>query len=147
MLTSNYAEAVNWVTSRAYALTPPVIDIGSCGVLDEALVRDAAGNPPGSAGYQPTWNLPWAVALVYELKADALAADPVGRVTSFTSEGSSVTRQGGASYESLMALARRWKAKASGSSSGLAVIELGGAPLNTAPRSAHHGVTNDKDWR
>lgn len=140
--TTNYVEAVNWVTRNSHAETHPVIDVGCCGVLDEARVRDAQGNPPTTAGYQPTWNLPYAVALVFEMKADALAADTTGRITSFTSEGSTVNREAGATATDLMALAKRWRAKATGTG-GLTTIELGGGAPPQVPRSAHYGITTD----
>ncbi|WP_237222658.1 hypothetical protein [Rothia nasimurium] len=143
---SNYAEAFNWVQLNSHAETHPVIDISACGIMNEALVRDAAGTPPTAPGYQPTWNLPWAVALVYERKADSLAADTTGRVTSFTSEGSTVTRDGGATAADFLAAAKRWKAKATGSG-GLTVIELGGATPAPVPRSAHYGITTDTTMR
>lgn len=138
--TSNYADAYNWVLHNSHADTHPTIDLDACGILNEALVRDANGTAPTAPGYQPTWNLPWAVALVYERKADALAADPVGRVTSFTSEGSTVTREGGATTADFLALAKRWKARATGAG-GLAIIELGAPPLPGVPRSSYHGTT------
>lgn len=138
--TDNYDTALAWVENRSHATTYPAIDVAGSGILDEARVRDADGNPPSSPTYRPTWNLPYAVSLVFEMKAEALAADPTGRVTSFTSEGSSVSREGGATAESLSALARRWMKKATGAT-GLSMIELGGGSSHPLPRSAHHGVT------
>lgn len=136
-VTTDKDHATQWVTLHSNAAAEPVVDVGL--VLGDALVRDSAGLSPVDVGYVPTWNLEYAVALVFDLKA-TLATTLTGSVQSFTSEGTSVTRSAGATAADFRRLADAWRRKATGGG-GITVISLegsGGAPL---PRSAYDGVT------
>ncbi|WP_347042024.1 hypothetical protein [Brachybacterium nesterenkovii] len=138
---TDQAAAVTWVQSMVPVDTPPVDVIEDA--LSESLIVDSEGRAPVDPGYVPTWSGWYSAALVLEYRADVLDQQP-GGVTSFTSEGSTVTRSAGATPESLRALAARWRARALGGDTGITVLSLG-ATAGPLPRSAFEGVTVDAD--
>lgn len=142
MLFTDRAEALAWLTAVTQADSVPVLPAGEVDrALDASQVVDSDGRAPVDAGYVPTFNVAYAAALLFDVKASLAVT---GGVLSFTSEGSTVTRKDVTSAD-FTALAVLWRSKAFPSGP-VTVIDLGytGGPV---PRSAFEGVTPDASPR
>ena len=104
-------------------------------------VVDTDGRFTGDPGYVPTWNGYYAAALLLDMKAAQAVVTKTSSVTSFSSEGSSVTRSEGSTAADFRALAQQYRDLAFPSGP-VTVIDLGAA-LGPVPRSAFEGVTPD----
>lgn len=126
----------------APTLTPEQVQAA----VDASRVVDSEGRYVGDPGYVPTWNGWYAAALLMDQKAIQAVVTKTSRVSSFSSEGSSVTRSEGATAADFEALAAKFRGLAFPSGP-VQVIDLGPA-LGSAPRSAYEGVTpDDHRWR
>ena len=125
----------------APALTDDDIDLA----LDQARVVDAAGNPPTDPDWTPTWNVAYAAAVLFELKATLAASTDTGGLQSFTSEGSSFTRRDGTTADGWLALARQWRIRATGNGTGITVIEMTDPTPGPWPRSSFNLDTSRAD--
>lgn len=133
----------NWVRETAAVDTPPVLSPAKVDqAIQDSRIVDEHGRGPRDPGYVPTWAGHYAVALLLEAKADQLALAP-GGVTSFTSEGSTVTRAPGPTPDALRGVAARHRGLAF-PTGGVHVIDLG-PRAGSVPRSAFEGVTPDAD--
>lgn len=117
---------------------PPLTDTDLQHALGQSLTPDNAGRWPGSDGYQPTYDLSWAAAELYDLRAIRAAAQPVEEVTRVTSEGT--TFEVKTNRVDWAALARRWRAKsqigqAIGYGTSLGVAHVGEPPAADPPTS------------
>lgn len=83
------AEAAAEVATLAKASTPPVVSAGEIdAALTDARLRDNAGRPPSDPDFvEENWDLNYAVAECYELKA--VRQLEAGTVSKFSSEGAS----------------------------------------------------------
>lgn len=141
--TTNLDEAINFIEAYAGTKHAPVITEADIkGILEQAQVVDAKGTPPTAPGYKTTWNLEYAVSLAFERKA-AAALSTTGELTSFTSEGTSITRAGQATSTDFYNQANRWKAKAT-NATGINIIQLDSTVTPAKPRSAYWGETPDE---
>lgn len=136
-----------WLRSTVGADVAPVLseDQIDAAILASRVV-DSEGRFVGDDGYEPTWNGWWAAALLADQKAIAAVVTKTAQISSFTSEGSTVTRTEGATEVDFEALAAKFRALAFPASP-VTVIDLGekAPPL---PRSTWEGVTPDVDpWR
>lgn len=114
--------------------------------LNASRIVDSEDRAPVDPGYVPTWNGYYAAALLLDMKAAQVVLTKQPGVSSFSSEGSSVTRTEGATAADFRALAQQYRDLAF-SSGPVQVIDLGPA-LGPVPRSAFEGVTPDVDpWR
>ena len=109
--------------------------------VNASRVVDAEGRFAGDPGYVPTWNGYYAAHLLFKQKATLAVVTKVAGVSSFSSEGSSVTRTEGATAEQFRGLAQDFLDLAIPSGP-VQVIDLGPA-LGPVPRSAYEGVTPD----
>lgn len=128
----NRADALSLLT-RLFASTPdasPLFD----NALDNARVVDAAGNAPTDDAWTETIDGWWAASLVADqLDAVSLASN-VGTaptVTEFTSEGSSFTLAGTATWADVAAA---FRARSSLHTPGIGVVEVASVPTYI-PRS------------
>ena len=104
-------EAAAWLDRTVSASTPPTLTPDDLAwVLAQAQIVDSEGRAPTDPGWVPTWDLAYAAADAYELKAERLVVTATPHVKSFTSEGSSFTRDGGVTADQLLAVASRWRA-------------------------------------
>lgn len=125
----------------APTLTPEQVQAA----IDASRVVDGEGRYVGDRGYVPTWNGWYAAAQLMDQKAIQAVVTKTSRVSSFSSEGSSVTRSEGSTAADFEALAAKFRGLAFPGD--VHVIDLGPA-LGPAPRSAYEGVTPDADpWR
>lgn len=109
-------------------------------------VVDTEGRAPIDAGWVPTWNGYYAAHLLLKQKATQAVVTKVAGVSSWSSEGTSVSRTEGATAEQFRLAAQEFLDLAFPSGP-VSAIDLGPAsgPL---PRSAFEGVTPDVDpWR
>ncbi len=109
-------------------------------------VVDVEGRAPIDAGWVPTWNGYYAAALLFDAKAVQAVVTKTSSVSSWSSEGTSVSRTEGSTAADFEALAAKYRALAFPSGP-VSVIDLGPA-AGPIPRSAFEGVTPDVDpWR
>jgi hypothetical protein len=125
------------------AATPPVLDDADLDVaLDAARIPDDDGRAPVDPEYTETFDLHYAAAEAFEMKATRATANDVGGLESFTSEGSAFKRRPGAGFDEFMRLAAFHRAKSTAAPTGaLSVIDME-TPSRGRPRSAVVAVTN-----
>lgn len=147
MVFTDLGEATRWLEETVSPGTTPTLPSGAIqAALDQSRVVDASGRAPVDDGYTDTWNVYYAAALLMDAKAAQAIVTKVSRVSSFTSEGSSVTRTEGSTAADFRDLAAQYRELAFPSGP-VQVIDLGSA-LGPVPRSAFEGVTPDVDpWR
>ena len=136
-----------WLGATAAVDVAPILTPGQVqAAMDASRVVDAEGRFIGDLGYVPTWNGYYAAALLLDMKAAQAVVTKTSSITSFSSEGSSVTRSEGATAADFEALAAKFRGLAFPSGP-VSVIDLGPSTA-PAPRSAFEGVTPDVDpWR
>lgn len=136
-----------WLGATAAVDVAPTLTPGQVqAAIDASRVVDTDGRFIGDPGYVPTWNGYYAAALLLEMKAAQAVVTKTSNITSFSSEGSSVTRTEGATAADFRALAQQYRDLAFPSGP-VSVIDLGPA-IGPVPRSAFEGVTPDVDpWR
>lgn len=147
VVTTDRTAATEWLEQMIQPGTTPVLPPGSVEqALDASQVVDADGRAPVDDGYVPTFNVNYAAALLLEQKASLVIVTRVGGVSTWSSEGSSVSRTEGSTAADFRALAAWYRGQAF-PTGGVTVIDLGPA-LGPVPRSAYRGVTPDADpWR
>lgn len=145
MLYTDRAQAKAWLEAVVQPDSMPALPPGEVDrALDASQVVDAEGRAPVDAGYVPTFNVAYAAALLFDMKA-TMSISSGGGILSFTSEGSTVTRKDVTTAD-FAALATMWRGRAFPAGP-VTVIDLGytGGPV---PRSAFEGVTPDAlSWR
>lgn len=138
----NREQARQRLDNMVSASTPPVLSVTDLdAALDAAQVVDGDGHAPIDDGYVETFNLAYAAAEAFDMKADRAIATDTGGLESFTSEGSAFKRRRGTGPDGFRALAARWRARAAGDG-GLSVIEVSATPRRSWPRSLSGVVTN-----
>lgn len=122
-------EARTKLTVMVAAGSPPVLSTDDLDyLLDESLVVDEDGLAPADTGYVETFDLAWAAAEAYELKAARVAG-----AVDFTSEGA--TFKPSVTAAQLMSMATRWRSRSS--LGGVQVWEFDDAtPYEMQPRSS-----------
>lgn len=141
-----HCDAITWLERTVSASTLPVLDTSDLiWVLSQAQVVDEAGRAPTDPGWTPTWDLAYAAADAYELKAERLVATATPSLKSFTSEGSSFTRDGGVTADQLLALAARWRGRSTVATTNVVMIEVEPDSTGTWPRSAVDMDTSHAD--
>ena len=132
--------------TAAVDVAPTLSDQQVTAAMNASRIVDGEGHAPVDDGYVPTWNGWYAAALLMDAKAAQAVVTKVSRVSSFSSEGSSVTKTEGSTAADFEALAAKYRGLAFPSGP-VQVIDLGPA-LGPVPRSAFEGVTPDVDpWR
>lgn len=144
---TDYETAVAFIEAWVPSDVPPVLPPETVEtVLQRARVRDSEGRWIGDDGYVDTYLPHLAAADLLDMKAARLTG---GTVVSWSSEGSSVSRQGGWGADDFRRAARELRARGTG---GVTVIDLGAGRHGPVPRSEFRGVTPDDDripgvWR
>ena len=142
VVTTDKTAAIEWLEEAIQPGTAPALSPGAVdAALDMSRVVDAEGRAPVDDGYVDTFSVYYAAALLLEQKAGQVIVSKVGRVSSFSSEGSSVTKTEGSTAVDFRGLAAYYRGLAFPSGS-VTVIDLGPA-LGPVPRSAYEGVTPD----
>ena len=128
-------EALAWLRATVSATTPPVLlDEELTAILNSARVVDPDGRAPVADGYVDTFDLNYAAADAFEMKADRMLMTATPQVSSFSSEGSSFTMSGGLTVGDLRAMAARYRSRSSVGGT-ISVIEVD-ADYRSVPRSA-----------
>lgn len=126
----------------APTLTPEQVDAA----ITASRVVDSEGRFLTDPGYVPTWNGYYAAALLLDVKATLAVVTRTGGVSSWSSEGTSVTRTEGSTSVDFADRAAKFRGLALPSGP-VQVIDLGPA-TGPRPRSEFEGVTPDVDpWR
>ena len=142
VVTTDRVQATEWLNEAVQPGTAPALPPGAVdAALDMSRVVDPEGRAPVDDGYVDTFSVYYAAALLLEQKAGQAIVSKVARVSSFTSEGSSVTKTEGSSAVDFRGLAAYYRGLAFPSGD-VHVIDLGPA-LGPVPRSAYEGVTPD----
>lgn len=140
------AKAVAWLKRITSADTAPVLTVDDIDLaLGQSRVVDSDGRAPTDPGYVDTWNLAYAAALLFELKATLASSTDVGGLQSFTSEGSTFTRRDGTTRDGWLALARQWRTRAAGNGTGITVINIEDPTPGPWPRSSFELDTSRAD--